>query len=147
MSRTRGEPIHIVIADAQLVTRDGVRQLLESQPDMEVAGEAGDMAEALRQVRGCDPDILLLDLAAPGDGLGLIAQLRNERPWTRVLVVTALDTPDHVLAVLATGAKGYVLKTALARDLLEAIRVVSRGSTYVKVTPEMCPATLARGGA
>jgi DNA-binding NarL/FixJ family response regulator len=108
---------------------------------MEAIGEATDLDEALRQVRRSDADVLILDLAACENGPGLIARLRNECPWTRVLVLTALDTPDHVLAVLAAGAKGYVLGTAPAHDVLKAIRAVSRGSTYVKVTPEMCPPT------
>ena len=145
MARTPGAPIQIVLADPQPGVRADIRRLIVSQPDMEAIGEAADLDEALRQVRRSDADVLILDLAGCKSDLGWIARLRNEYPWTRVLVLTALDTPDHVLAVLAAGAKGYVLRTAPARDLLEAIRAVSRGATYVKVTPKMSPATLACG--
>lgn len=135
MFRTRGAPTQIVLADPQPDERDCIRRRLNREPDLEVVGLADDVAEALRQVRDRDPDVLVLDLAAPGDAVGLIDRLRTECPRTGVLVVTALDAPGHVLAVLASGGKGYVLKTAPAANLLAAVRAVARGSTYVKVTP------------
>lgn len=138
MRPVRGTGIRVVLADPQAGQRDRVRRLLGEQPDIRVVGEAAEVVEALQQVRASDADVLILDLAAPGDGIALIERLSRELPRTRVLVVTLLDTPALLDAALTAGGRGYILKTTATGDLIEAIRAVFLGRTFVKVTPAVC---------
>jgi DNA-binding NarL/FixJ family response regulator len=122
----------VLIADDHALLRTGLRRLLGEQPDLEVVGEAGDVASTITLARSCTPDVVLLDLAMPGGG-GLVAlrALRDACPETRVLAVTMYDDRAHLQLALAAGASGYVTKAAPPAELITAIRAVSRGRMYL----------------
>jgi len=124
--------IQILIADDHGVLRAGLRALLESEPDMQVVGEAADGREALRLVDELRPEILLLDVSMPGiDGIDTARQLKKSHPKTRVLILTMHE--DVVLAreALQAGASGYLIKRAVESELISAIHAVARGDMYL----------------
>jgi DNA-binding NarL/FixJ family response regulator len=124
--------IRVFIADDHAVLRAGLRLLIHTQPDMEVVGEAGDFAEALRLVRSSDPDVLILDLTMPGgSGIQMVERLGQHCPRTRILVLTMHDDSAYLRAALAAGAAGYIVKKAADAELLSAIRAVFQGRVFV----------------
>jgi two-component system response regulator NreC len=127
--------IRVLIADDHAVLRAGLRMLLEAQKDMEVAGEAGDGAEAARQAKALSPAIVLMDLSMPGLRSGdAIRGVLKSCPATRVLVLTMHDDPAYLAAAVAAGASGYVVKKVADSELLTAIRAVHAGRTFVDFT-------------
>ena len=127
------EPITIVIADDHLVVRSGLRMVLERAGGFEVVSEAGDADSALRTVLGHKPAILVLDLNMPGEltSLDAIPRVREVSPTTRVVVLTMQDDPQFARRALRAGAAGYVLKEAADDELVEAVRRVAEGGTYL----------------
>lgn len=129
--------IRVLIADDHAVLRSGLRLLINSQPDLEVVGEAADGPEALRQAADLCPDVLTLDIAMPGNNITeLLGQLRQHCPKTRVLVLTMHDSPTYLRLALAAGAAGFLVKTAADTELLSAIRAVHRGRMFVDLSLE-----------
>ncbi len=99
--------IRVLIVDDHAIVRAGLRMLINSQPDIEVVGEAADGHEALCQARAANPDVLTLDLTMPGGGgLTILERLRQACPQTRVLVLTMHEDPSYLRAALAAGASG-----------------------------------------
>ncbi len=126
------ERISVLNDDDHAVLRAGLRKLIGAQPDMAVAGEAGDGREAVRLASESDPDVVTMDLTMPGTGgIAAIERLRRECPRARVLVLTMHDDPAYLRAALAAGCAGYVLKAAAHTELIAAIRQVSAGRTVV----------------
>jgi two-component system response regulator NreC len=127
------EPITIVIADDHLVVRSGLRMVLERAGGFEVVSEAGDADSALRTVLGHKPAILVLDLNMPGEltSLDAIPRVREVSPATRVVVLTMQDDPQFARRALRAGAAGYVLKEAADDELVDAVRRVAGGGTYL----------------
>lgn len=126
-------PLRIVLADDHEVLRHGLRLLLETEPDLEVVAQGGDVGSALRQVREQRPDVLLLDLNMPGgSALEAIPKLRAEAPETQIVVLTMEDEPALAGRALGAGASGYVLKEAADGELVEAIRRAAAGGRYLK---------------
>lgn len=122
----------IVLADDHPVVRQGLRDLLEAEPDFRVVGETGDGLEAVRLVEGLRPHVLMLDLMMPGlNGLEVTRQTRGRCPQTQVLILSMHDSEAYVLEALKNGASGYVLKRADAADLLRAVREVAAGRRYL----------------
>ena len=121
----------IVLIEDHAILRDGLRALLELEPEMQVVGEASTAAEGARVARNCNPTLIITDLAMPG-GLGLraIDELRSTCPSVRVLVLTAYCTDEYIHAALNAGADGYVLKDASRAELMHAVRVVIAGQKY-----------------
>jgi DNA-binding NarL/FixJ family response regulator len=125
--------ITILLADDHPVVRDGLRAILETQPDFAVIGEAGDGAETVQQTRALRPDVLLLDLEMPKmDGVEALRHIREAAPDTRVLVFTAYDSDERILAAVQTGAQGYLLKGAPRDQVFDAIRVVHGGGSLLQ---------------
>jgi two-component system response regulator NreC len=123
------EPIRILIADDHAMFRSGLRALLEAESHIDVVGEAANGDEAVDQARSLRPDVVLMDLSMPGSG-GLeatrrIAALELD---SKVLVLTVHAEEEYLVPVIQAGASGYLTKTSADRDLIEAIRVVSRGA-------------------
>ncbi|WP_410656869.1 response regulator [Amycolatopsis sp. lyj-112] len=126
--------IRVVITDDQALVRTGLRMILENAPDIEVVGEAGDGAEAVDLVAGTDPDVVLMDIRMPGmDGVQATAAI-SAAHRARVLVLTTFDLDEYVYAALRAGASGFLLKDALAPDLLSAVRVVAAGEASLAPT-------------
>lgn len=127
--------IRVLIADDHAVLRAGLRMLLDAQSDMQVVGEAADGAEAVNRTAELKPDVILLDLSMPGPpGTATIERLVRLTPSPRVLVLTMHDDPAYLGAALHAQAAGYVVKKAADVELLNAIRVVHRGGTFVNLT-------------
>ncbi len=122
----------IVLADDHAVLRTGLRLLLESQPGLEVVGEASSGLEAINLAIKLNPNLILLDLSMPGlGGLDALPVLRKSVPGARVLILTMHDDPQYLRQALKQGASGYVLKKAVDQELLAAVRAVLRGEVYV----------------
>jgi DNA-binding NarL/FixJ family response regulator len=124
--------IRIFIVDDHAVLRAGLRLLMQTCDDMEVVGEAGDVAEALAQLRTVQPDIVTLDLSMPGGhGLKGIEKVREAAPGSRVIVLTMHDDPAYLRTALAMGTSGYVVKSVADTELISAIRAVHQGRVFV----------------
>lgn len=122
----------ILLADDHAVLRTGLRLLINSQPDMQVVGEAGSGSDAVALARELNPDVVLLDLNMPGmDGLQAIPLLRRDAPHSRILILTMHDDVTYLREALRAGAAGYILKKAVDSELLMAIQTVMRGEVYV----------------
>ena len=122
----------IVLADDHHVMRQGLRSLLEAEPDFQVIGEAGDGEEALHVVESLRPDILVLDMVMPGlNGIEVTQRLRQIAPKTAVVVLSMFGTEGYVHKAMRAGAKAYVLKQASADELVYAIREVVNGQRYL----------------
>jgi two-component system response regulator NreC len=128
--------ITIVVADDHAVVRGGLRRLLDAEPDLRVVAEAGDVDETKARMAEHEPAILLLDLHMPGGGsLPSLPAIREASPRTGVLVLTMQDDPGFAREAMLRGARGYLLKEAEEADLLNAVRTVAAGSTYLQ--PEL----------
>jgi two-component system, NarL family, response regulator NreC len=126
--------IRVLIADDHVLLRAGLALLINAQPDMEVAAEAGTVAEAVEKTAEYTPDVLLLDLTFPdGSGLKALEEIRRCSPAVRVLVLTVHDEPSYLMSALAAGATGYLVKSADPAELRAAIRAVSKGRSYIDV--------------
>ena len=124
--------IRILITDDHAIVRDGLRQLLAGQPDMDVVGEAGDAAEALEMVKSVRPGVILLDITMPRlSGLEIIHLIRAAVPETQVVVFSMHAKESYIQQVFASGALGYVLKASPSRDILDAIRAASRKEYFL----------------
>ncbi|WP_433220008.1 response regulator [Dactylosporangium sp. CS-047395] len=127
--------IRVLIADDQALVRSGFRMIIEARDDLEVVGEAGDGAEAVRLAGATDPDVVLMDVRMPGtDGVTATARLTaaGERP--RVIILTTYDLDETLYAALRAGASGFLLKDVRPAELVEAIRVVARGEALLAPT-------------
>ena len=124
--------IRVVVVDDHTLVRQGIVGLLASQPDIEVVGQAGNAREAMTVIASVAPDVVLMDIAMPGQsGLDATREIRDRFPAVQVLVVTIHDREDYLFQALRAGAAGYVLKGAEVHDLLEAVRTAQRGEVYL----------------
>ncbi|MBW5485337.1 response regulator [Streptomyces bambusae] len=126
-------PIRVMIADDQMMVRQGFTVLLNAQPDIEVVGQAVDGADAVAKVAELGPDVVLMDIRMPGMG-GIEATARiTETPGStvKVMVLTTFDLDEYVYEALRAGASGFLLKDASADQLAEAVRVVAAGEALL----------------
>jgi two-component system, NarL family, nitrate/nitrite response regulator NarL len=122
----------ILIADDHTIFRDGLRRLLESEPEFQVAGEAGDGAEALQLSQQLKPDILLLDLAMPRmPGLETLRELSTQGSPVKTILLTAAIEKRQIVEVLQMGARGVIMKDAATVLLMKGIRTVMNGQFWV----------------
>lgn len=127
--------IRILLADDHALVRQGIRELLATQPEFEVVGEAATGTEALAQAMETRPDVVLLDIHMPsGDGLWATTEITREVPGSRVLILTVSAEDEHLKETLRRGAAGYQLKSSPSDSLFQAIREVARGETAVPGT-------------
>src|SRR5438045_3960762 len=121
-------PIRIVVADDHPVVRDGLVAMLATQADFDVVGIAGTGAGVLAECLAVKPDVVLLDMEMPeGTGVEATERLRDALPSARVIVFTAFDRDEQIIAAMKAGARGYLLKGAPREDLFRAIRSVAAG--------------------
>jgi two-component system response regulator NreC len=124
--------IRIVVVDDHAVVRSGLRLLLNAEEDMEVVGDAGNVREAVFEVRAASPDIVLLDVTMPDEsGIEGLPKLLHEAPDAKVLMLSMEDDPSYVREAFAAGASGYVLKEAVDAEVVAAVRDVAAGKRYV----------------
>ncbi len=124
--------IKVVIVDDHAVVREGLRQLISSQPDMELMGEAADSLGGLKKVKELNPDIVIIDIAMPRmSGLELIRLIKKASPDIRMVVLSMYNKEAFVHQALSFGALGYVLKAAPSTDIIEAIRAARQGEYFL----------------
>jgi DNA-binding NarL/FixJ family response regulator len=127
--------IRLILADDHALVRQGTRQLLERQPDLEVVGEAADGEEAIRLANELQPDLVVMDVRMPKlSGVEATRRIKAECPNVGVLVLTAHDDDEYVFALLQAGANGYLLKTAESEELVRAIRAAHAGQSALDPT-------------
>jgi len=135
--------IRVVIADDHLIVREGIRLILETDPEIELVGDAPDGASAVRLVGEVQPDVVLMDLRMPGlDGLQAIEQIHAQWPQIALVILTTYNEDGLMLRGLRAGACGYLLKDTSRETLLDAIRTATRGETLLQ--PEVLSRLLAQ---
>jgi two-component system response regulator NreC len=139
---TTRQPIRLFIVDDHAIVRAGVRMLLNAQDSLDVVGEAESAEEALEALSEIDVDVVLLDLSLPGmNGIEAVRVLRRRLPETRFIALSMHEDPEYVRGFLEAGGSGYVPKSSLEMQLVDAILAVSRGEYYA---PARLLAELAR---
>ncbi|RYE94972.1 MAG: response regulator transcription factor [Myxococcales bacterium] len=124
--------LRVFLADDHPILRNGLRSLLEAQPDMQVVGEASDGASAVEGVRQLQPHVAVIDVSMPRlSGTQATEQLRRESPGVKVLALSAHEDKGYVQQMLAAGAAGYVVKRTAAEELVRAVRLVASGEPYL----------------
>ena len=127
MTKTR-----VLLVDDHMVVRIGLKALIDGEPDLEVVGEAGNGVEAIEQARTLCPDVIVMDISMPEmDGLEATRRIRAELPQCCVLILTVHAQERYLFPVLKAGAAGYVLKSTVDTELLDAIRTVARGGAFL----------------
>lgn len=146
--------LRIVLADDHQLLREGVGLLINSQPDMEVVGEASNGAEALQCARNLLPDVLLMDLTMPGlNGLQATSLIKTEIPAIKILALTAHEDETYLRQLINAKASGYLLKRSASNELIQAIRAVAAGELYFdralagKALTAHLPVSVAKHGA
>jgi Response regulator containing a CheY-like receiver domain and an HTH DNA-binding domain len=127
-----GAKIRVVVADDHPVVREGIMANVNPQPDMAVIAEARDGTEAVAVIKSELPDIALLDLRMPGmDGLDVVAQVETLKLQSKVIIMTTFQSDEDVHRAIKAGARGYLLKDSSREEILDAIRRVNLGETYL----------------
>jgi two-component system response regulator NreC len=125
-------PIHILIAEDHRIVRDGLRMLLQSEPDFVIVAEAENGREAVARAKETQPDVAILDISMPDlSGLEATRLIKTESPQTQVLILTMHESVEYFFRALQAGASGYVLKKAATQDLIAAARAVARGEAFL----------------
>lgn len=126
-------PIRIVLAEDQAIIRQGLRYIIDAQPDMAVVGEAANGDEAVRTVMRTTPALVLMDIRMPGrTGIEATREILSALPETKVILLTTFDIQEYVLDGIRAGAVGYLLKDAETKELLEGIRAAYRGAVIYR---------------
>ena len=123
--------IKVFLVDDHEIFRNGLKQLVDSEPDMEVVGEAGDGETALETLRSLQPDVIIMDIRMPGiNGVETSQVLLKREPQAKIVFFSLYDSPDYVAKALEMGASGYILKDTSNKIFLSAIRTVYNGKFY-----------------
>jgi DNA-binding NarL/FixJ family response regulator len=124
--------ISVFLADDHAVVRDGLRYLLEAQPDIKVVGDAADGRQTLQYVERLRPDVTIMDIAMPElNGIEATRRIRTDCPSTQVIILSIYSTEEHVSRALQAGARGYVLKESAGIEVVNAVRAVHSGHHYL----------------
>jgi NarL family two-component system response regulator LiaR len=143
MGRRTMEPMTVLLVDDHGVLREGMRTLLEQEPDMKVVGEAGNGLEAVAAAKELKPDVVLMDVVMPRlSGIEATKQIKKANPSTAALILSAYDDDRYILGLLEAGAAGYLLKSATGREVIHALRAVHAGESVLH--PSVTARLLAR---
>ncbi|OPX24703.1 MAG: hypothetical protein B1H04_01600 [Planctomycetales bacterium 4484_123] len=126
------KPITLILADDHTLVREGIAALIEREPDLRVVGQCGNGLYVVDEVVRVKPDVVVLDLSMPGlNGIDVCQQLARKAKGTAVLILTMHADEEFVVRALGSGAAGYIMKEAAAKELAEAVRAVARGDLYL----------------
>lgn len=126
------KPVRVFLLDDHEVVRRGLRELLESEGDIEIVGEAGTAASAIARIPALRPDVAVLDARLPdGNGIEVCRHVRSADPSIRAIILTSFDDDEALFAAIMAGASGYVLKQVTGQDLLSAVRHVASGASLL----------------
>ncbi len=124
--------IRVLLADDHAVVRDGLRVLLEAQPDIKVVGNAANGREVVRQAQQLHTDVVVMDIAMPElNGIEATLQIRDACPSTQILILSMHSTTEHIFRALQAGARGYLLKDSAGSEVVDAVRIVYAGRRYL----------------
>lgn len=124
--------IRLIVADDHAIVREGIKRLLQAEPDIEVVGEAGDGVAAVDLAQSLKPDVVCLDVSMPRmNGVEATRRIKASLPDVGVVILTMHEDEDYVFELVKAGASGYVLKRASARDLVDAVHAVAGGHTFL----------------
>ncbi len=126
-----GDKIQVAIVDDHPLFREGVASILGCEPDFEVVGQGASAEEAVRLARDLLPDIILLDITMPGEGLSAAGTIAAVCPVTKIVMLTVSEEDDHLIAALKAGARAYILKGVAGRELIRILRTIAAGESYV----------------
>ncbi|MFS0753568.1 response regulator transcription factor [Noviherbaspirillum sp. 1P10PC] len=136
MNRNNGKTIKVLIADDHAIVREGLKQILADTSNIVVEGEAENGLSAVQLVRGCDSNVLLLDISMPDrSGIEVLKQIRKEKPALAVLMLSMHREDQYAVRALKAGASGYLNKQSAPAELVNAIRQVASGRKYI--SPEL----------
>src|SRR6204780_4954030 len=125
-------PCDIVLVDDHKLVRDGIRTLLERSPDFRVVGEADNGADAVQLCKKTNPEVVLMDIGLPGmNGIEATTELLRHCPGVKVVILSMYDDENSVVSAIRSGARAFVLKKASSGELLDALRTVARGGSYL----------------
>ncbi|HTO96839.1 MAG TPA: response regulator transcription factor [Myxococcales bacterium] len=125
-------PLSVALVDDHLLFREGLRAMLSSAPDLKIVAEASNAQEAIPAILAAQPEVVVLDVMLPGvSGIGIARQLLRDDPGRRVLALSMVADEAHVADALQAGVLGYACKSQSAAEVVEAIRTVARGETYL----------------
>jgi two-component system response regulator NreC len=123
--------VRIVLADDHTVMRNGLRLLLERQPNLQVVGEAADGRQAVALIEKANPDVVIMDIAMPNlNGIEATRQIINQNPRTAVAILSMHSDESYVIRALKAGARAYLLKDSAEADLLAAVRALTEGKSF-----------------
>ncbi len=124
--------IRVLIADDHVIVREGLRAILEAQPDIEVVGEASDGEEAVELATKLCPDVMIMDISMPKlNGLEATRQIKAKVPSVAVLVLTVHSDSEHILGILHAGASGYLIKSVYGEEVIRSVRAIAAGETVI----------------
>ena len=123
--------IRVGVVDQYPLFRSGVICALEAQADIEVVGQGASAADAIRTARECEPDVIVLDASLLDAKPDAIAAITERHPGVRILVLTAAADQEQACAILKSGARGYLLKGTSSPELVQAVRVLNQGESYI----------------
>lgn len=127
--------IKIIIVDDHIMLRDGIKNVVNDINDFEIIGETGDGYEAISLAKILKPDIILMDISLPNiNGIEVTRRIKKDHPNIKIIGLTMHDNEEYLSQMLQAGASGYIIKKAAASELQEAIRIVSRGESYLYPT-------------
>ena len=125
-------PVRIILADDHALVRQGTRRILEEHPDLMVVGEAENGEQALELVKRLNPDVAILDIRMPGlSSVGIVSEINQSSLQTKILILSAFDDDEYILALMEAGVSGYLLKTAQGDELVAAVRGVAQGKNIL----------------
>jgi len=123
--------INVVLADDHTIVRDGLRALLEANPEIKVVGDAANGRQAVSQAKELQPDVVIMDISMPEmNGIDATRQILETCPQVRVIILSMLGTADHVFHALQAGVRGFLLKESAGREVMEAVQSVYAGEMY-----------------
>ena len=124
--------IRVLLADDHQLLRQGVRRLLEGEPDIQVVGEASDGLEVQKMAHDLQPDVILMDVSmGVVDGISATRQIVRQHPWMKIVMLTMHSQDGHLFQALQAGATGYILKTSGAEQVLAAVREAANGNSVI----------------